>query len=406
MAKIFLELSTGIGPLIRCLPIAVWLREQGHEVRYFARDKSTRHLQALGFAPIDLDPSRVAYRNAISPDWRDVDQIWGTWGFNQLDWLSDRIALWKQALAAYSPDLVVTDFGILSSITARLLGLPLAAITQSCMHLGVQGGKQSFWLPDYRPQHASRDCVNQLLGQENASLRIERFEELFLGDVTVIPSIPEFDRLEPGFERGAVFAGPVLWDGLSDQNGQRSGELPSAAPAGRPRVFAYTGRMRDGNGNSGELVLRAVLDAARTDAFDLVVSTGGMDQIPADIRVDRPNVKMVEWVPMNAAYSTCDLVIHHGGHGSCLGALKHGVPSLIIPTHTEREYNARLIRQIGCGDLIGKDVVTGERIVEKVRQLLDSSTVAAELERHRRTIADRYADGAAVAGRTILSLLD
>jgi UDP:flavonoid glycosyltransferase YjiC (YdhE family) len=38
VAKFFIELSTGIGPLIRCLPITLWLRQRGHEVRYFARD--------------------------------------------------------------------------------------------------------------------------------------------------------------------------------------------------------------------------------------------------------------------------------------------------------------------------------------------------------------------------------
>jgi UDP:flavonoid glycosyltransferase YjiC (YdhE family) len=401
MARIFLELGTGIGPLIRCLPVATWLRDQGHEVKYFARDNSTRYMKAVGFQAVDIDPARVAYRNEIRPDWRDADEIWGAWGFADLDWLGDRMGVWTRAMADHAPDLVLTDFGILSAISARLLGIPLAAITQSCMHVGVYGGKQSFWLPDHRPGHLSRDCINRFLAGEKASFRLERFEETFQGDATIIPSIPEFDLLEPGHQHHSVFAGPVLWDGVA---GGQQVAWPARA-AGRPRVFAYTGRMRDSAGNSGELVLRAVLDAARANRFDLVVSTGGMDQIPPDIGLDLPNVTVVDWVPMERAYGASDLVIHHGGHGSCLGGLKYGVPALIIPTHTERQYNARLMQKIGCGDFIDKRAASGPLVQEAVQRLLASPSVRTELDRHRRTIAEHYSGAAARAGEAVLSLL-
>jgi UDP:flavonoid glycosyltransferase YjiC (YdhE family) len=401
MAKIFIELSTGIGPLIRCLPIAVWLREQGHEVRYFARDNATKYMRELGFRHIDIDPERVPLNKVLNPHWRDIDSYWGGWGFNQVEWLSDRIDIWKSALTRYAPDVLVADFGVLTTMTARLLQLPLAHITQSCNHPGVFGGTQSFWLPDYRPDHRSRDCANRVFEKEGSAYRVERFEELFCGDRTIIPSIPEFDILESGQGQDVVFTGPILWDGLY------SG-APSQWPSfegDRPTVFVYTGRMKDGTGNSGELLLRAALDSARAGAFDLVISTGGIDELPADIRHDRSNVRVVEWIPVETAYRRSDLVIHHGGHGSCLAGLKYGVPALIVPTHTEREYNARLMKKIGCADMIPKTEVSGDLIVHKAANLLSGSLVSRELERYSRLIADKYSDAPQVAGETILSLV-
>jgi len=41
----------------------------------------------------------------------------------------------------------------------------------------------------------------------------------------------------------------------------------------------------------------------------------------------------------------CDLMVHHGGHGSVMTALAAGTPAVIIPTITERERSARRVRR-------------------------------------------------------------
>jgi UDP:flavonoid glycosyltransferase YjiC (YdhE family) len=47
-----------------------------------------------------------------------------------------------------------------------------------------------------------------------------------------------------------------------------------------------------------------------------------------------------------------DLLIHHGGYGSCQTGLFTGTPQLVIPTYSERESNARRVAAVGAGDFV------------------------------------------------------
>jgi UDP:flavonoid glycosyltransferase YjiC (YdhE family) len=44
-----------------------------------------------------------------------------------------------------------------------------------------------------------------------------------------------------------------------------------------------------------------------------------------------------------------DLLIHHGGYGSCQTGLYMGKPAVIIPTFSERESNARCVAATDAG---------------------------------------------------------
>jgi len=58
------------------------------------------------------------------------------------------------------------------------------------------------------------------------------------------------------------------------------------------------------------------------------------------------------FVPGLAMAERSDLLIHHGGYGSCQTGLFTGTPALIIPTYSERESNARRVAALGAGDFI------------------------------------------------------
>jgi UDP:flavonoid glycosyltransferase YjiC (YdhE family) len=73
-----------------------------------------------------------------------------------------------------------------------------------------------------------------------------------------------------------------------------------------------------------------------------------------------------------------DLLIHHGGYGSCQTGLFTGTPSLAIPTFSERESNARRIAAVGAGDFVlpsadvsgKKKHVCDSEVREKVNRIL------------------------------------
>ena len=63
----------------------------------------------------------------------------------------------------------------------------------------------------------------------------------------------------------------------------------------------------------------------------------------------------------------CDLMVHHGGHGSVMTGLQAGTPAVIVPTITERESNARRLVALGAGEMVmqvtGAD---GEKTIDAV----------------------------------------
>ena len=71
-------------------------------------------------------------------------------------------------------------------------------------------------------------------------------------------------------------------------------------------------------------------------------------------------------------------MIHHGGYGSCQTGLFTGTPSLVIPTYSERESNARRVAAAGAGDFVSptsddtgkKKQVNAAEVSDKVNHIL------------------------------------
>jgi UDP:flavonoid glycosyltransferase YjiC (YdhE family) len=64
------------------------------------------------------------------------------------------------------------------------------------------------------------------------------------------------------------------------------------------------------------------------------------------------NFRHAAYLPGRAMAERCDLMVHHGGHGSVMMGLSAGTPAVIIPTITERESNARRVAALGAGELV------------------------------------------------------
>ncbi len=84
-----------------------------------------------------------------------------------------------------------------------------------------------------------------------------------------------------------------------------------------------------------------------------------------------------------------DLLIHHGGYGSCQTGLYTGTPAVIIPTYSERESNARRVAAVGAGDLIvptadasgRRKHVRAEEVQAKVRYVLSDPSFTINARR-------------------------
>ncbi len=401
MAKIFFEFSSGIGPLIRCLPIALELKKRGHAINYFAHNECRRYMDKFGFEHIDINVSVCQNPKAsLRNDWIDADEYWSSFGFSNYEWLSKETKLWLNELENFKPDIIVSDIGVFSSIVARILKIPLATITQSCYHPRIYHEIQGYWMHKEICSD-TLDAINKLLASYHTE-NLEKFEKLFLGNITLIPSIPEFDKLkEVRKSDNTYYTGPILWDGFLECPAKEFSFRLGNAPA----VFCYAGQLRDNSGDSSGELIHALMEVSENSNINIVISTGNPEDMKKLQKNIPDNIKVIDWLPIQAAHENRALVINHGGHGSCMGLLKYGVPGLILATHTEREYNGRLVEQLGTGICLGKCDFQKDKILDSIDKLLHDSSYMKNAGYYKELIKTGYKDGEKIAAEKILMLL-
>jgi UDP:flavonoid glycosyltransferase YjiC (YdhE family) len=132
----------------------------------------------------------------------------------------------------------------------------------------------------------------------------------------------------------------------------------------------------------------ALITAARALA-DLqlrLVVTVGSDGDPSALGDLPPNVHVDRFVPQSALLPYCDLVVSHGGSGTLLATLAHGVPQLVLPQGADQFTNASALEASGAGLALRGDDITVARIRDCAQRLLlnpdhrqQAATIADEI---------------------------
>ena len=84
-----------------------------------------------------------------------------------------------------------------------------------------------------------------------------------------------------------------------------------------------------------------------------VIATLGPAVSPRELRVP-PGVDVHEWMPHQELFPRASLVVSHGGHGTTLAALAHGVPVLVLPLEptSDQPRIARAVTRAGVGETL------------------------------------------------------
>jgi MGT family glycosyltransferase len=140
------------------------------------------------------------------------------------------------------------------------------------------------------------------------------------------------------------------------------------------------------NSTSGDLLERLLAAVSDVDADVLV--TVGPDLDPTDFGVQPEHVRLERFVPQADALADADLVVSHGGSGSLMATLAHGLPSVLLPLGADQPHNARRAGQLGLAKVLDA-VAAGPGTIRKTiedamddRRLLDRArAVAQEIDR-------------------------
>ena len=283
-------------------------------------------------------------------------------------------------------------------MVARILDIPLVTITQSCYHTRAKYKPQRYWIEHDTPLFdKSVHTINTIFHEYGVPL-LDCFEELFIGNMTLIPSFPEFDLLSDykADRDKTYFIGPILWDGLYKK------DFVNDLQQDKPLIFCYGGQLHDYAGSGGLDFVNAIVEVCADVNANVLLSIDN----GANYQYKHKNLIIKNWVPVEYAHRNSDLIICHGGHVSCMGLFKYAVPGIILATHTEREYNARLVQALGAGILIEKNNYSNEVLRHAIFSLLKDKSYSKTVKKYSDHINSNYKNGEIIAANHISSLLD
>jgi UDP:flavonoid glycosyltransferase YjiC (YdhE family) len=131
----------------------------------------------------------------------------------------------------------------------------------------------------------------------------------------------------------------------------RGAEVPEPAPRqGEPLVYVSFGSITASEHMPFYPALyRAAIDALAPLPARFLITLGEPREV-AELGALPPNVTVERWVPQDEVLQRATAAVIHGGLGSTLGALAHGVPLVVLPLFSvDQWYNAAAVARAGAG---------------------------------------------------------
>ena len=271
------------------------------------------------------------------------------------------------ALARLRPDVAVVDCMLPAAIAAaRAGGTPTASVVHFlyCPARTQMLQSGSAWTTDLRTLAAT----HRLLGLAAPRDGLSAWEAPGL----VLVTAPRWLDGECEAPAHVVHAGPL---GIAVRR-----RLPLPAGARQRVLLTFSTTVMDGQ---AELINR-VADAVSDLELDAVLTLGLAVDRDA-VRVPK-NVRVMTFADHDRLMPSCDVVIGHGGLGTVLRALAHGVPQLLLPLGRDQTVNAARVEQIHAGIRLPADSLPGT-IRRQLAALLADRSFAAACARVARRIA-------------------
>jgi UDP:flavonoid glycosyltransferase YjiC (YdhE family) len=364
--RVLFGFAGGSGHLNPLLPVARAVAAAGHEVVFAPSPSLVGRVEAAGFraiaagAPYEEETPVRRPLLAVDADREDRDVRDGFAG----RMARDRAAAMLEVCAAWRPDVLVCDemdFG--SVVAAQRAGLRYARVLVIAAGVLARAGLIGPPLQKLRAEHGLAPDPGLAM----------------LDDCLVLSPFPPSFR-DPRFPLPA--GGHAL----------RWTEAAAEPRADGPVVYFTLGTIF--NLESGDLFNRVLDGLARLGPP--VLCTTGPHLDPAELGPQPAHVRIERYVPQASVLPGCALVVSHGGSGSVMGALSHGVPMVLAPMGADQPHNAARCAALGVGETIDVTTVTADEVLAVARRVLDTPSYAERARALQREIAELPAPEAAV----------
>ncbi len=337
----------GFGHISRCLTLGKVLRDNGVEVAFVVAGKHRSPLKEAGFSIyVPHFPARPRSDSAFQPAYlyiTDASYQVLRDGFTSFWRLKAAVFELRNIVQRFRPNVLVGDLSLLTGIIGKHLNIPVVQIIRSGMH--PIAPRLVWWEsppPEIRPPRVL-SMFNRLLSKWKLP-ELQTPEDLFRGDLYLIPGIPEIEPLSP-LPPNTYYVGP-LWENTSTETLERP---PEFGEPGEPVLYMTIGGGASPVGNVR--FFQFLEEVVARLPFRTVISTGkkvGAESLPPSSE----RVNWVSWIPGDAAIFHSELVFFHGGYGTTMEVVRAGKPSVIFPFHTEQESNGRRLVQQGAAKVV------------------------------------------------------
>jgi UDP:flavonoid glycosyltransferase YjiC (YdhE family) len=368
--RVLFTTSAGLGHVHPTVPLARAMVDRGHDVLWAVPPDGVEHVQHGGLRAVAVgtagltQPADIRRRypevNALPP--AEAPDVMFAKLFGAVA-APDRLPDLMAAALSWQPHLVVAD-------AAEFAGHIVAA------EIGVPSVTKAFGAPVPERRMAAA-------GEEVAPLWRSRgleprpyggaYEHLYLD---IYP--PGLPALAAAHVSRRQLLRPVTYDGRLESSVPVP--LPED-PADAPLVYVTMGTVFN-----GPKALQVVVDAL-ADLDVRVIVTVGPRADPAMLRSRGSHMRMERYVPQTFLLPHCNVVVSHGGSGTVLATLGHGLPQVCLPQGADQFVNAGAVASAGAGVSLVPGEATVEAVGNAVTDLLTDESFGEAARRISASIA-------------------
>jgi UDP:flavonoid glycosyltransferase YjiC (YdhE family) len=351
------------------------LTERGHSVAFAGRPEMVPRVKTAGLRAIE-----------ITQAYEQVDRYpQGSFLTRMSCYLTSPAveAQVQSIVAAEAPDIVLIDAMFPAALAqASGFGRPSAVFVHTFVFRQLEMWRRMFTTLDGMRQQAGFPGLPPLDDLWRPRARI------------ISTSLGEFDAPPmPGWDM-VRHAGPVL----EDEKFALPAVLPWQADDPTPLVMvSFSTGFEQRNVDK----LQRTLDALADFPVHVVATTGGI-VAPNELASPR-NAVVLDYAAHDPIMQRAALVVTHGGHGTAMRTLRHGVPMVVIPGLAgDQPFVAAAVAEWGCGRAL-----PGDASVDAIRAAAHDvlSTPSFKENAKQRSTALAGVDGGANAANEVEALL-
>jgi UDP:flavonoid glycosyltransferase YjiC (YdhE family) len=328
--RVLFTYAGGSGHADPLVQVAAAVRASGHDVAFFGRRSAAALLEVNGFT-LFADPDDPTLATGDTSTITPLLELDMEREYRDLRGFADPIARARMAAVlelaeGWRPDLLVcdeADYGCM--VGTERLRLPHATVLTNASGSFLRAEDVAEPLDAIRAEHGLP--LDPGLAMPTRDLVVSPFPPSFRN-----PAFPLSENaisIRPGGGRVATESAPEWLSRLPD----------------RPTVYFTLGTIF--NLESGDLFDRVLAGLRGLEAT--VVVTVGRNLDPERFGTQPDNVHIERYLPQSVVLPHCDLAVNHGGSGSVIGALAHGLPLVLLPMGADQLPNARRCEELGVG---------------------------------------------------------